>query len=225
VNIHDFYKQIKKSSVFINLIAHWKITLIVTAALIAIIFNFYHNFPLNSFLDTGFIVQIALPVIVIVFVLKEKVSDYGLGFGNVKRGLMLSLAFFLFCAPVIVFLLASSDFKRYYLPQLNNLSSTEAWVAQGIKDFLCIFKGEFILRGFLLFGLRNVLGNFFAVLIQIIPYVLLHLGKPELECYGSIVFGFALGYLALYTRSIWYGAILHWSIACAFNIAIFWMAK
>lgn len=225
MNIHDFCNQFKKSSVFINLITHWKITLIAVVALIVIILNFYHNFPVGSFLDSGFIVQIALPVIVIVFVLKEKVSDYGLGFGNVKRGLILSGAFFLLCIPVLMFLLANSDFKRYYLPQLNNLSSAELWITYGIKDFLCIFKGEFILRGFLLFGLRNVFGSFFAVLIQVIPYVLLHLGKPELECYGSIVFGFALGYLALHTRSIWYGTILHWSIACAFNIAIFWMAK
>ncbi len=223
--MNDFYGRIKESPFFINLITHWKITLITVVALVSIIFNAYHSSPVNSFLDAGFIVQIALPVMVIVFVLKEKVSDYGLGLGNVKRGLVVSSVFFLLWIPVLVFLLANDDFKKYYLPQLDNLSSAELWVVYGIKDFLCIFKGEFIFRGFLLFGLRKSLGNSIAVLIQMLPYVLLHLGKPELECYGSIVFGFALGYLALYSRSIWYGALLHWSIAFTFNIALFWMAK
>lgn len=225
MNIHNFYKQIKKSPVFVDLTAHWKASLVTVVALTAIIFDFYHNFPLTSFLDAGFIVQTVLPVTVIVFVLKEKISFYGLGFGNAKLGLMISSVFFLLCIPVILFLLADSDFKKYYFSQLNNLSSTGAWITLGIRDFLCIFRGEFLLRGFLLFGLRKPLGDFPAVLVQIIPYVLLHLGKPELECYGSIVFGFALGYLALYSRSIWYGALLHWLIAFTFNVALFWMAK
>jgi hypothetical protein len=54
-----------------------------------------------------------------------------------------------------------------------------------------------------LFGLKEKFG-FYAVLIQMIPFVILHNGKPELETFGAIAGGIALGILALRTKSFYY---------------------
>jgi uncharacterized protein len=59
---------------------------------------------------------------------------------------------------------------------------------------LYMFAWEFIWRGFMLFGLKEKFG-YYAVLIQMIPFVILHNGKPELETFGAIAGGIALGFL------------------------------
>jgi membrane protease YdiL (CAAX protease family) len=42
-----------------------------------------------------------------------------------------------------------------------------------------------------------------------IPFVILHNGKPFLETFGAIFGGIALGILALRTRSIYYCVVTH----------------
>lgn len=76
---------------------------------------------------------------------------------------------------------------------------------------------EFIWRGFMLFGLEKKFG-YYAVLIQMIPFVILHNGKPFLETLGAIPGGIALGLLALRTRSIYYCVAVH--IGVMFSIDI-----
>ena len=66
-------------------------------------------------------------------------------------------------------------------------------------------------RGFLFFGLEEKFG-IYAILIQMIPFVLLHQGKPFIESVGAVFGGIALGYLAYRTRSIWYGIIIHFVV-------------
>ena len=42
---------------------------------------------------------------------------------------------------------------------------------------------------------------------------MIHFGKPGIETFGSFPVGLALGYLAARSGSIWYGVLLHWTIA------------
>ena len=80
-----------------------------------------------------------------------------------------------------------------------------------------MFAWEFIWRGFMLFGLEKKFGGY-AVLMQMIPFVILHNGKPFLETFGAILGGIALGILALRTRSIYYCVLTH--IGVMFSIDI-----
>lgn len=73
---------------------------------------------------------------------------------------------------------------------------------------LYMIAWEFIWRGFMLFGLEKKFG-YYSVLIQMIPFVILHNGKPFLETFGAIFGGIALGILALRTRSIYYCIVIH----------------
>jgi membrane protease YdiL (CAAX protease family) len=71
-----------------------------------------------------------------------------------------------------------------------------------------IFAVEFMFRGFILFGLKERLGGG-AVLVQMVPFALLHLHKPGLEAAGCVISGIYFGYLAWRTDSLWPVYIIH----------------
>lgn len=60
----------------------------------------------------------------------------------------------------------------------------------------------------MLFGLEKKFG-FYAVFIQMIPFVILHNGKPFIETLSAIPGAIALGWLALRTRSFYYCVVVH----------------
>jgi membrane protease YdiL (CAAX protease family) len=57
------------------------------------------------------------------------------------------------------------------------------------------------------------------VFIQTIPFAILHFGKAQLETLAAVFAGILLGYLALRTRSFWYGWLLH--VLVAFSNDVF----
>lgn len=74
---------------------------------------------------------------------------------------------------------------------------------------------EFFFRGFSLFPLEQPLGQTVALLYQVVPSTLLHIGKPESEMWAAIAGGIAFGAITLRTRSILYVILLHWYVgAC-----------
>jgi len=179
---------------------------------LADLYNFIYWF-LGDFL-TYFI----LPVLIIRFILKEKVSDYGLKAGDYHKGFKLTV-FFTSLMILLIWFISSDISFNYTYPQLH--SARENWLIFLIFEagmMIYMFAWEFIWRGYLLFGLEKVFG-YYAVMIQMIPFVILHNGKPELETFSSILGGIALGILALRTRSFLYGFFIHFGII--FSIDLF----
>ena len=155
-----------------------------------------------------FITFFILGTLIIKFGFKEKLSDYGLRLGNVKTGLSFSAFFLLVMIIIIWFVSATPAFAEKY-PHLSGAKSN--WNTLLIYEagmLLYMIAWEFMWRGFMLFGLEKKFG-YYAVLIQMIPFVILHNGKPFLETFGAIFGGIALGILALRTRSIYYCIIIH----------------
>jgi membrane protease YdiL (CAAX protease family) len=160
---------------------------------------------------------LVLPVLIIRFVIKEKISDYGMKVGDWQTGLILSLIFLMIMLPLVWMFSSSKDFVSNY-PQL--LSVRTAWNIFFIYEsgmLIYMFAWEFIWRGFTLFGLEEKFG-YYAVLIQMIPFVILHNGKPMAETFGAILGGIALGILALRTRSFLYGVIVHIGIMFSIDL-------
>lgn len=158
-----------------------------------------------------------LGIVIIKFGLKEKLSDYGLKFGDIKTGLTISIIFLAVMIILIWFVSATPAFAEKY-PHLSSAKSN--WNTLLIYEagmLLYMFAWEFIWRGFMLFGLEKKFGGY-AVLMQMIPFVILHNGKPFLETFGAIFGGIALGILALRTRSIYYCVLTH--IGVMFSIDI-----
>lgn len=82
---------------------------------------------------------------------------------------------------------------------------------------------EFFFRGFMLFAFgKDFLRR--AILVSTIPFTLMHYGKPELEMASAMIAGVVLCFIALRSRSIWPGVLLHWLVASTmdFMAASFW---
>lgn len=77
---------------------------------------------------------------------------------------------------------------------------------------------EFFFRGYLLFGLERHFGRA-SIAVMVVPYTMIHFHKPLPEVFGAIVAGLVLGWLALETRSLWGGVLLHVMIALSMDLA------
>ncbi len=139
---------------------------------------------------------------------KEKIKDYGFRIGDWKIGLTFSIVFLFIMIPVIWFISASDVFTQKY-PHLS--SARDSWnifIIYELGMLLYMIGWEFLWRGFMLFGLEKKFG-FYSIFIQMIPFVILHNGKPFIETLGAIPGGIALGWLALRTRSFYYCVVVH----------------
>ena len=159
----------------------------------------------------GFLMLI-LPLILIVLVLKGKPADYGFRAGDYKFGLISSAAFILVMIPVIWIASGSESFARTY-PQGGVTVRENISVLLYYELFVGFYMlaWEFFWRGYMLFGLKDKFG-YYAVFMQMIPFVILHRGKPELEVFASIFAGVVLGIQALRANSFIYCFIVHWGV-------------
>lgn len=120
--------------------------------------------------------------------------------------------------PLLVWAAFQPSFQRAY-PYFS-FARNGLWpfaLGLGVR-FAGMFCWEFILRGYLLFGLERRIGTAAAIAAQTIPFAILHFGKPLPETLGSIVAGVALGVLALRNRSFIPGAILHFGVAATLDV-------
>ncbi|MCB0820302.1 MAG: CPBP family intramembrane metalloprotease [Bacteroidetes bacterium] len=88
------------------------------------------------------------------------------------------------------------------------------WEALYLLQFVAI---EFFFRGFLLSGLLPVFGES-AIAVSILPYVMIHYGKPFPEIAGAFFAGWILARLALRTGSIIPGILLHYAVALTMDL-------
>jgi membrane protease YdiL (CAAX protease family) len=187
------------------------------------LFDFVTNFQDPFLIEhlywfVGDFITFVLPsVILIKFYFKESLSEYGFRIGDWKLGIRFTLLFLLIMIPIIWFISASNDFSQKY-PHFS--TAKDSWKIFFIYEagmFIYMIAWEFIWRGFMLFGLEKKFG-YYAILIQMIPFVILHNGKPFLETIGAIPGGIALGLLALRTRSFYYCIAVHLGVMYSIDI-------
>ena len=118
---------------------------------------------------------------------------------------------------IFIFFLGGLTFVGLFVAQLPSFKTIyrmqtggDAWnyVHVFLTLFIYMWAWEFLTRGFLLLGLKKYVGVY-AVYIQLVPFVILHLEKPPFELYGSILFGLLFGYYAYMVDSFIYCAISH----------------
>ena len=158
-----------------------------------------------------FMLMLVVPFLIIKLQFKRPFSYYGLGLGDKKFGFKLVfIAVPLLIVPLIFIASKMPDVRAEY-PLAKILFEHHElilWYEAAYAVFYYI-AWEFFFRGFLLFGLKDKLGSFNAILVQTISSCLIHIGKPEGEIIGSIIVGIIFGAIALRTKSIWYVFILH----------------
>jgi uncharacterized protein len=143
-----------------------------------------------------------LPVIVILLLLNRNPLDYGFRLGNIRIWAKYVGIFCLIAAPILFLTTLSSEFHKYYKIENFNL------LTYFLINFASLFGSEYFFRGFLIFGLKDKFKES-SILIQMIPFVLVHFGKPELETLSTIITGIIFGFIVYKGNSFWPAFIIH----------------
>lgn len=143
---------------------------------------------------------------------KDSLLDMGLR----VRGFFKHLPLYGLClavvTPALVIVAREPDFGTYY--PFYKLSSRSwydflCWEAMYFVQFLAL---ELFFRGWILGALRRSMGSA-AIFAMALPYCMIHYGKPYLEAQGATVAGIVLGSLAMRTRSVYAGFLVHIFVA------------
>lgn len=163
------------------------------------------------------------PVLYIKLVMKERVRDYGFSLEGVVKHAWWYGAMFLIILPCLFLVGNTPSFQKMYPFYKDAGRSVFDFVMWEIAYMLQFLSLEFFFRGFMVHGLKKRFG-LYAVLVAVMPYCMIHFGKPMPETFGSIVAGLALGTLSLMTRSIWLGVAIHVSVAVSMDVIALWYA-
>ncbi len=196
--------------------------------------HFGRYFPDDPFLDwyqylwmhgMAFLLWLIIPLIVIKLWLAERARDYGLCIGDFSFGWKF-LALFVLVMVIPLYITARNPqfMAEYPLTRLAGRSRTH-FVLWEFSYVIYYIGFEFLFRGFILFGLKDKIGPFLAIMAQTIPSVIIHasmtvsiaggiilIGKPEGETISAILSGLVFGAVALRTRSILWGLLAHWFV-------------
>jgi membrane protease YdiL (CAAX protease family) len=123
--------------------------------------------------------------------------------------------------PAMVLVANQPDFGTYYpfyKQSSRSIADLLMWEAMYGLQFLAL---ELFFRGFMLGALRRSIGSA-AIFAMAVPYCMIHYGKPYLETHGAIVAGIVLGSLAMRTKSIYAGFLVHITVAYAMDLLALW---
>ncbi len=183
-------------------------------------------YPYYYWFLTSAVTLLLLPILVMKFGVKDKIRDYGfrlshgkLGWGFVFGGWILMLLLMLLALQLF------PAFQQQYPLCKVAGSSWQVFIPYEIAYGIYMFSWEFFFRGFMLFGLEKRFGAY-SILIQTLPFAVMHGRKPFAEAMGSIVAGVLLGVVALETRSFIYGAAIHGLVAITMDVlALAWRSR
>jgi len=142
------------------------------------------------------------PVLVILIILRKNPLDFGLGIGDFRIWWKYVLITCLVAAAVLYAGLFFPSLQKYYKQEHFNFAH------YFVINFIGLFAIEYMYRGFLLFGLKAKFKEG-TILIQMIPFVLLHFGKPEVETLSTLFTGILFGYICYRGKSFWPAFLIH----------------
>jgi membrane protease YdiL (CAAX protease family) len=119
--------------------------------------------------------------------------------------------------PVMLLVAQQPDFGSYYPFYKQSSRSWADLMMWEAMYFLQFFTLELFFRGWIVGALRPMLGSS-AIFAMAVPYCMIHYGKPYYEAHGAIVAGVVLGSLAMRTRSIYAGFLVHITVALLMDL-------
>jgi len=173
-----------------------------------------------------FVFLFILPVAFIAIHPRLRLRDFGLGLGDWRFAGRIAVIFagVMGIAVLFITVFEVKGFLSYY-PLYAEKRITGAqpdfllWFLLLEFCFLLYFTGwEFFFRALMLFPLEKRLGALSA-LVGVLPFALVHIGKPVAEAFGSILAAWFLSILVLRVRSFWICPILHFGVSFVMNLA------
>jgi membrane protease YdiL (CAAX protease family) len=158
-----------------------------------------------------------LPVVVARLATGKSLPELGLGLGDVRRG----LGWLAFGLPLAILAgrigAADPSIRAVYPLDPTLTAAPREFLTHTAAQWLYFGAWEVLFRGVLLFGLKDRLGTWPAIVLQTALSVLAHFSRPLPETASAIPAGIVFGWVTLRTGSIWYIAIIHWLEGVALN--------
>ena len=182
-------------------VRYYQEIIVVSFSTLFIILHHHHeikNFWISSFIYFG-----VFPILTILILLRKNPLDFGLRPGDYTVWIPYVVAFLAIAIPVLYFTSDVSSVERYYRHR-----GDFDLLKYALQMAVYMLGWEFLFRGFMLFGLKDKFKEG-SILIQMIPFALLHLGKPEIETISTIFTGVLWGYICYRGNSFWPAYIMH----------------
>ena len=154
---------------------------------------------------TGFVI----PVLILLVGFRLRPREAGLGLGDWKLASGIAA---LYIPLVIVGTWVLSDGAEFQRQYPHYLGAQTDWGVFFLYEALFLFYWlgwEYLWRGFALFGTARAFGAPLAIVVQTVPFAILHADKPVAEAYLSVLGGLALGALVWRCRSFWIAVPIH----------------
>ena len=154
-----------------------------------------------------------VPLAIVFLVFRDRPGRYGLGLGDWRWGAGLLIAGLVVMLPIILGLSSLEQFRSYYV------TSGQPVGALVLDHLVELVPAEFLLRGFLMFALWRRIGPL-ALVVQLIPFALTHVGKPEIELWSTFIGGSVFAWLNWRTGSILWSALGHVYVLTLMELAV-----
>jgi membrane protease YdiL (CAAX protease family) len=197
--IEDIIKNRMIGGYDLNLIA------VVAISTLMLVLRHYYRLNIDFPQANELIYYLLIPLAAGWLLFRDKPWDYGIRIGRWKLAIIITLVCLAAMAGILYAVTRRPDFYSYYH------RSHIDWPEFLRNAALYMFAWEFIFRGYMLFGLERSIDKH-AIVVQIIPFVLLHFGKPFLETLACIPGGLIMGYVAYRTRSFLPCFVIHFGI-------------
>ena len=142
------------------------------------------------------------PLAIVTLGFRDDPRRYALRLGDWRWGVGLLFVGLAVMTPIILALSGLESFRGYYGSAPRPLAAVLA------NNVVELIPAEFLLRGFLMFALWRRIGPLALVVVQI-PFVLTHIGKPDIELWSTFLGGTVFAWLDWRTGSILWSALGH----------------
>lgn len=154
-----------------------------------------------------------LPLAIVLIGFRDRPVRYGFSLGDWRWGVGLLVAGLVLMTPIILGLSMLPSFRDFYGPVPRPLGSLI------VNHLVELIPAEFLLRGFLMFALWRRIGPLALVVVQV-PFVLTHIGKPDVELWSTFVGGSVFAWLNWRTGSILWSALGHVYVLTLMEVAV-----
>jgi membrane protease YdiL (CAAX protease family) len=186
----------------------------------------YDMYRIFYMFGSVFVCFFVLPVLVVVLVLKESPSKYGLRFAIDYRLMRFSLFCLLVIAALFYFIYSRQPSQRAIFPYSKYLVQTrsvQAFVLYSACYAFYYVGWEFFFRGYIQLGTEAAVGVPVSIMLQVIPSAIIHLGNPVSmpktveETFSAVIMGLVWGVMTWRTRSILFPFLMHYAVGIMFD--------
>ena len=165
---------------------------------------------------TRFLLFLVVPLAIVLLAFRDDPRRYGLRLGDWPWGAGLLVAGLIAMTPIILGFAQLESFRLYYGTSDGVAGSLPSRLANSAVELI---PAEFLLRGFLMFALWRRIGPL-ALVVSLVPFVLTHVGKPDVELWSTFVGGSIFGWLDWRTGSILWSALGHVYVLMLMSVAV-----